>query len=52
LGTTQHWRDAATKKEQDIIFKETGIHWSELLHLPYWDPTCSMVVDGMHNLFL
>ena len=46
------WRDAETKKEQCKIFKETGIQWSELLHLPYWDPTCFMVVNSMHNLFL
>ncbi|KIJ09585.1 hypothetical protein PAXINDRAFT_43002, partial [Paxillus involutus ATCC 200175] len=52
LGATQHWRDAATKKERDNIFKETRIRWSELLRLPYWDPMRSMVVDGMHNLFL
>ncbi|KIJ10610.1 hypothetical protein PAXINDRAFT_16444 [Paxillus involutus ATCC 200175] len=52
LGAAQHWRDAVTKKERENIFKETGIRWSELLRLPYWDPTRSMVVDGMHNLFL
>ena len=46
------WRDAETKKEQDRVFKETGIHWSELLRLPYWDPTCFLTIDGMHNLFL
>ncbi|KAF8833613.1 hypothetical protein BDN67DRAFT_992811 [Paxillus ammoniavirescens] len=52
LDATQCWRDATTKKERDVIFKETGIHWSELLRLPYWDPMRSMVVDSMHNLFL
>ncbi|KAF8837230.1 hypothetical protein BDN67DRAFT_909619, partial [Paxillus ammoniavirescens] len=48
----QRWRDATTKKERDVIFKETGICWSELLRLLYWHPTHSMVVDGMHTLFL
>jgi hypothetical protein len=52
LDAGQRWRDAETKKERDKIFKETGIRWSELLRLPYWDPTRFMVVDGMHNLFL
>ena len=46
------WRDTETKKEQSRLFKETGIRWSELLRLPYWDPTHFMVVDGMHNPFL
>ncbi|KAF8220225.1 hypothetical protein L208DRAFT_1335077, partial [Tricholoma matsutake] len=26
--------------------------WSELLWLPYYDPTWFLVVDPMHNLFL
>ncbi|KAI6033061.1 hypothetical protein F5J12DRAFT_680715, partial [Pisolithus orientalis] len=25
---------------------------SELLHLPYWDPTCFIVVKAMHHFFL
>lgn len=29
-----------------------GIAWSELLRLPYWDPTRFLLVDAMHNLFL
>jgi hypothetical protein len=40
------------KKDCDKVFKETGVQWSELLCLPYWDPTRCVVVDGMHNLFL
>jgi hypothetical protein len=46
------WRDAESKKERDKVFKETGVRWSELLRLPYWDPTRFIVIDGMHNLFL
>jgi hypothetical protein len=46
------WRDASSMSERKHIFKEQGIRWSELLRLPYWDPTAQIVVDGMHNLFL
>ncbi|KIK22681.1 hypothetical protein PISMIDRAFT_11400 [Pisolithus microcarpus 441] len=30
---------------------KTG-RWSELLRLPYWDPTRFVVVEAMHNFFL
>jgi hypothetical protein len=28
------------------------VRWSELLRLPYFDPTRFVVIDAMHNLFL
>ena len=40
------------EKQQDMIFKETGVHWSELLCLLYWDLTCFLAIDSMHNLLL
>jgi len=46
------WLAASSKTERNKIFKRTGIRWSELLRLAYWDPTRSIVVDAMHNLFL
>jgi len=48
----EEWLAATSKSEQDRIFKRTGVRWSELLRLRYWDPTRSIVVDGMHSLFL
>ncbi|KAF8591608.1 hypothetical protein K439DRAFT_1302850, partial [Ramaria rubella] len=42
------WRDAPTNKDQEMLFSEHGICWSELWHLPYWDPTWQLVVDSMH----
>ncbi len=48
----EEWLAATSKTEQNQIFKKTGVRWSELLRLTYWDPTRSIVVDGMHNLFL
>ncbi|KZV61967.1 hypothetical protein PENSPDRAFT_557907, partial [Peniophora sp. CONT] len=47
----QRWRDG-NEKERVKIEDETGIRWSELLRLPYWDPTKYAVIDAMHNLFL
>ncbi|KZV61275.1 hypothetical protein PENSPDRAFT_543846, partial [Peniophora sp. CONT] len=47
----RRWRDA-DEKEREKIADETGIRWSELLRLPYWDPTKFAVIDAMHNLFL
>ncbi len=38
--------------ERTAIFETHGIRWSELMRLPYWDPTRFAIVDVMHNLFL
>ncbi|KAF8584850.1 hypothetical protein K439DRAFT_1283045, partial [Ramaria rubella] len=46
------WWDASSEAEQKAIFQEHGIRFTELLWLPYWDPTRFVVVDPMHNLFL
>ncbi|PIL29463.1 hypothetical protein GSI_08405 [Ganoderma sinense ZZ0214-1] len=51
LRIATEWRDA-TKARRDEIFEEHGLRWSELLCLPYWDPTRFAVLDSMHNLFL
>lgn len=45
------WRDA-DKARRDELFEAHGLQWSELLRLPYWDPTRFAVLDSMHNLFL
>ena len=36
----------------ETIVAETGVRWSQLLRLPYFDPSRFVVVDLMHNLFL
>ena len=46
------WRHARTPSEQAMLFKKNGIRWSELLRLPYWDPTKHIVVDSMHGFYL
>ena len=40
--------DAARKR----AVKQTGVRWSELLRLTYFDPIRSIIVDPMHCLFL
>lgn len=44
--------NAPDEKTRQAIFDASGVRWSELLRLPYFDPTQFVVVDSMHNLFL
>ncbi|KAI9062655.1 hypothetical protein FKP32DRAFT_1612426 [Trametes sanguinea] len=46
------WRDASSVDEREKIFAASGVRWSELLRLPYWDPINFTVIDSMHNLYL
>ncbi len=52
LMHAREWRDAETEKSRDELLKAWGLRWSELLRLPYWDPTRYSLLDSMHNLFL
>ena len=52
LDAANHHRAATDQKERKAIVDETGMRWSELLRLPYFDPSRFMVVNTMHNLFL
>lgn len=45
------WCNAAIPLQQDKIFAQHGVRWSELWQLPYWDPTRQLVVDSMHCVF-
>ncbi|KAF9442396.1 hypothetical protein P691DRAFT_765263 [Macrolepiota fuliginosa MF-IS2] len=46
------WKAATSKEEQDKIFNQHGLQWSELLCLPYFNPTSSVVIDSMHCFYL
>ena len=48
----EQWRDAPTEAMRDNIFEAHGIRWTELLRLPYWDPTHFTLVDSMHAFLL
>lgn len=52
LAAAERWRSCSNQKERDAELAESGIRWSELLRLPYWNPIRHGVVDSMHNLFL
>jgi hypothetical protein len=52
LAIATQWRDAASSAIRNEIYSKFAIRWSELLRLPYWDPTRFTVLDAMHNLFL
>ena len=48
----QRWKDAESESERTEVFQEYGAKWSELLRLPYWDPTTFVVIDSMHGFYL
>jgi hypothetical protein len=46
------WRRCNSNAARKRFVKQTGVRWSELLRLPYFDPICFIIVDPMHCLFL
>ncbi|KIY60858.1 hypothetical protein CYLTODRAFT_384900, partial [Cylindrobasidium torrendii FP15055 ss-10] len=44
------WKDASSQKRRKEIYHKTGVRWSSLWLLPYWDPTRMLVIDSMHCL--
>ncbi|KAJ3530362.1 hypothetical protein NM688_g7722 [Phlebia brevispora] len=51
LSIAKSWLEAETEEDRAAIYKVHGIRWSELLRLPYWDPTKFRTIDIMHNLY-
>ncbi|KZS86393.1 hypothetical protein SISNIDRAFT_420968 [Sistotremastrum niveocremeum HHB9708] len=48
----QAWLDAPNPTRQKALVKEHGIRFSELLRLPYWEPSKMCVIDTMHGILL
>lgn len=46
------YKAAQTKEERLKITEQSGVRWSELLRLPYFDISRCVIIDSMHNLFL
>ncbi|RXW14134.1 hypothetical protein EST38_g11717 [Candolleomyces aberdarensis] len=46
------WRDAQSIQERKTLYSTYGLRWSELLRLPYWDPTKYTLIDSMHAFYL
>ncbi len=49
--SAKQYRRAGADRGEKIV-EQTGVRWSELLRLPYFDPARSVVIDPMHNLLL
>ena len=52
LDAAYAYKNAPSQAERTRIFKQWGVRWTAFMELPYWDNLLSVVVDGMHNLFL
>ena len=50
-AAAEQWRDATSATARKEIYQKYGVRWSALWGLSYFDPTRSVIVDGMHNLF-
>jgi hypothetical protein len=46
------WRRCNSNAARNRFVKTTGVRWSELLRLPYFDPIRFLSIDPMHCLFL
>jgi hypothetical protein len=46
------WKNATSTEARLKLYRQNGVRWSELLRLPYWDPTNFVVLDCMHSLLL
>ncbi|KAJ2917170.1 hypothetical protein MD484_g3226, partial [Candolleomyces efflorescens] len=46
------WREATTQSARERLTRTHGVKWSEMLRLPYWDPSRFTVVDSMHAFYL
>lgn len=46
------WLNASSEDKRSEIYDMYGIRWSELIRLPYWDPTRFVIIDSMHAFYL
>lgn len=46
------WRRCNSDAARKRFVKQTGVRWSELLRLSYFDPIRFMIIDPMHCIFL
>jgi hypothetical protein len=46
------WRTCTSDAGRKAHTLRTGVRWSELLRLPYFNPVRCVLIDPMHNLFL
>ncbi|KAF9019591.1 hypothetical protein BDZ89DRAFT_911310, partial [Hymenopellis radicata] len=46
------WCMAETGEERQTLYEAHHVRYSELLRLPYWDPTTFVTLDSMHAFYL
>lgn len=46
------WRGCESEAEREEVFRASGVRWSALLDLPYWNPMAFSVIDSMHLDYL
>ncbi|KNF05857.1 hypothetical protein PSTG_00851 [Puccinia striiformis f. sp. tritici PST-78] len=47
---SEAWKSAKTHTERETLFKKSGLRYSILNELPYWNPIEFVVVEPMHLL--
>ncbi|KAJ2912102.1 hypothetical protein MD484_g8307, partial [Candolleomyces efflorescens] len=52
LAAAKRWKNAGSVDERERLVRKDGARWSELLRLPYWDPTKFTLIDSMHAFYL
>ncbi|KAF9020178.1 hypothetical protein BDZ89DRAFT_958581 [Hymenopellis radicata] len=45
----EQWERLPTLKEKEALAKQTGVRWTPLYMLPYWNPVDYMILGFMHN---
>ncbi|MBW0513240.1 hypothetical protein O181_052955 [Austropuccinia psidii MF-1] len=51
LEAANHWKDTLSEFSQEKVAIRTGVRWSELNRLPYWDLVLNVSLGVMHNWF-
>ncbi|KIK52568.1 hypothetical protein GYMLUDRAFT_251161 [Collybiopsis luxurians FD-317 M1] len=49
LQQAQEWLSLNTKDKRKKFATATGVRWTPLNHLPYWDPVRNLILGFMHN---
>ncbi len=45
----EEWHNAITVAKKEEIVKKTGVRWTPLHNLPYWNPVSHVMLGYMHN---
>ncbi|KNZ62416.1 hypothetical protein VP01_1272g4 [Puccinia sorghi] len=51
LVQAQKWCNLESEASRTQVFQENVVQWSELNHLPYWDPVMNILLGIMHNWY-